>query len=393
VNIIKKRARKEGYNRRGGSGKGRRPFFSFLAVIFIILVFIIPETFAVISGQCSNCHTMHNSQNGSPMATYGSTQPWGSPGPNEMLLRGTCLGCHGMGVAQKIVTIGNSKIPQVYHLDASGDLAGGNFAYITGDKGTGASDTKGHNVIELGNLDDILYWPPGKPSNHGGPNAATLSCAGNYGCHGWRVGGYSPLEGIRGAHHLNQDGQLTLADEVYNSYRFLKGVYGYENMTAGYEWQNVNSLYHNEYYGATQPFNISDPLQSGECSVCHVGGIYVEPSTHTMSGFCGTCHGMFHSLTGIGGDTSSPFTRHPTDVVLPTGGEFDAYTTYNVDAPVARTSVPAAPSSTVTSGTDVVMCLSCHVAHASDYPDLLRWDYSQITTGGSGGCLICHTGK
>jgi predicted CXXCH cytochrome family protein len=312
-----------------------------------------------------------------------------------MLLRGTCLGCHGQGTNQKIVTApGGSKIPQVYHTDASGDLAGGNFAYITGAKGSGASDTKGHNVIELGNQDDILYWPPGKPSNHGGPNSATLSCSGGNGCHGWRVSGYSPLEGIRGAHHMNQDGQLTVADEVYNSYRFLKGVYGYENMEVGFEWQNVDSTYHNEYYGATQPFNISDPLQPSDCAVCHSAGfIYVEPSNHTISGFCGTCHGMFHSLTGIGGDTNSPFIRHPTDVVIPNSGEFTPYTTYNVDAPVARTTVPASIQSNVQLNSDVVMCLSCHVAHASDYPDLLRWDYSTIITGGSGGCLICHTSK
>lgn len=350
---------------------------------------------AVITGQCSNCHTMHNSQNGTANALLGSSK-WGSTGPNEMLLKGTCLGCHGQATNQKIVTVGNSKIPQVYHTDNTGDLAGGNFAYITGDKGSGASDAKGHNVIDLGNDEDTLYWPPGMPSNHtGGPSAATLTCAGNYGCHGNRASGFgSGLNALKGAHHKNVDGQLTVADDVYNSYRFLRGVYGYENMAAGSEWQNVDANNHNEYYGATTPMNINDPLTASDCSNCHSSGfVYVAPANHTMSGFCGTCHGVFHSLQGIGGDTVSPFKRHPTDIVLPGTGEFSAYTTYNVNAPVARQTVPTGVSSSVTPGTDVVMCLSCHVAHASDYSDMLRWDYANITTGGTGGCLICHTSK
>ncbi|RMF99846.1 MAG: hypothetical protein D6726_12305, partial [Nitrospirae bacterium] len=136
------------------------------------------------------------------------------------------------------------------------------------------------------------------------------------------------------------------------------------------------------------------PVQPGECANCHSGfTIDVKPASHTISGFCATCHGVFHSLSGIGGDTAPPFRRHPTDIVLPNTGEFTNYTTYNLDAPVARTTVPSNSSSTVTPGTDVVMCLSCHKAHATDYDDMLRWDYSAITTGGSGGCLICHTGK
>ena len=34
-----------------------------------------------------------------------------------------------------------------------------------------------------------------------------------------------------------------------------------------------------------------------------------------------------------------------------------------------------------------VFCLTCHRAHASPYPDAMRWDYGN----GAGGCLECHT--
>ncbi|MBA1340609.1 MAG: hypothetical protein C5S40_00525 [ANME-2 cluster archaeon] len=81
--------------------------------------------------------------------------------------------------------------------------------------------------------------------------------------------------------------------------------------------------------------------------------------------------------------------------------------TYDPNVPVAR---PAGagfdwggnPSSVVTLGTDMVMCLSCHVAHGSQYPDMLRWDMEDMIVGtrppeeevGDGkGCFKCHTDK
>src|SRR4030043_995558 len=117
---------------------------------------------AKFTGPCVISHTMHNSQNGTAMATYGATgQSWKGTGPYGALTRGNCLGCHGMGTANKIVTIGGSDVPQVYHTDATGDLAGGNFAYILGAKGSGASDAKGHNVKDIVDSDDVLNAAPG----------------------------------------------------------------------------------------------------------------------------------------------------------------------------------------------------------------------------------------
>jgi len=83
-------------------------------------------------------------------------------------------------------------------------------------------------------------------------------------------------------------------------------------------------------------------------------------------------------------------------VVLKATGEYSAYTAYSTEAPVARPTVYDNPSPTVTPGTDVVMCLSCHGAHGTDYPDILRWDYSEMIAGDSsksGGCFTCHTEK
>jgi len=195
---------------------------------------------------------------------------------------------------------------------------------------------------------------------------------------------------MKGVHHKNADGKLDTADQVYNSYRFLNGVKGYENTSGSYKWQNFDKDNHNEYFGDDTPMSFTD------CNICHTPQ-GVQPTNHTISGFCGTCHREFHTVQGIGGDTSSPFQRHPTDVVLPGSGEYADYNgtgnPYSIQAPVARTTVPNSIGNTVTPGTDAVMCLSCHMAHASNYSDMLRWDYSTIQLGGAGGCLLCHTSK
>jgi len=350
---------------------------------------------AGMQGVCSDCHTMHNSQDATPMTFDGASTP------NPGLTRGTCLGCHAQGGNAPTVALGTALIPQVYHTGAT-DLAGGNFAYITGMKGSGG-DNRGHNISELTGTDGTLYGPPGgiKQFYHdsgGVVNTNNLTCAGTNGCHGYRYAVDTLPEGISGAHHRNVNGQLDQATEPANSYRFLTGVKGYESP----DWQeNPSAGSHNEYFGLTQPVRLGCN-GGGELS-CHGGPVGVKPPDGTMSQFCATCHGNFHTLEtqtsdGVGSVASSPFIRHPTDLALPTSGEYVGYTMYNLSAPVARTVVPAAPGSTVTPGSDAVMCLSCHVAHASNYPSMLRWDYSAMIAGNAGaagntGCFVCHSTK
>jgi hypothetical protein len=375
-------------------------------VVLLSTVFVCSSGDAKITGNCANCHTMHASQNG----TSGGIAFGGSSLPQPVLLRGDCLGCHGQNTSSKIVTIGGSQIPQVLHRDGSGDLAGGNFAYILGSKGSGASDAKGHNVIEINNQDNVLNNPPGPVNQFDHEifiTKSTFTCAGYHGCHGKRdyaIPPSPPLRGIaslKGAHHSIVDGKCDNPTDVFNSYRFLMGVKGLENTVS--KWQNAGPADHNEYYGVPPP-----PSYNCNADGCHIDigpGRSVVSINRTISGFCGTCHGNFHGAVGgtgsgtsdgIGiGGTSSPFRRHPTDITLPNSGEYSAYTTYSVEAPIARQTVPDNASSVVQPGTDVVMCLSCHAAHGTNYPDILKWDYSTMIAGGgrSGGCFTCHTQK
>ncbi|MBN2332153.1 MAG: hypothetical protein JXO49_08715 [Deltaproteobacteria bacterium] len=315
---------------------------------------------------------MHNSQDGSPLNFDVSLTQ------NRYLTRGTCLGCHAQGPTMIV-----DGIPQVRHEDPARDLAGGNFAYMLGTKGSGASDAKGHNVIDFGDLEDTLTGPPGGWI-HGlesKPAVEDFTCAGIYGCHGRPLdyGASDPMASIAGAHHGN--GSTLNGTTVARSYRFLYGVIGLE----ADDWQNTDSAHHNEYYGATTP-------RTPACNDCHTLGSSF-PTGSTITSLCTTCHPDMHEIDN-GGD--GIWIRHPSDIVIPDTGEYADYTTYNVAAPVGRVTVPAAAGDTVTPGEDVVTCLSCHVAHSSDYPDLLRWDYGQIVAGGgeSGeGCFICHSTK
>ncbi|MEO0145178.1 MAG: cytochrome c3 family protein [candidate division WOR-3 bacterium] len=356
----------------------------FLAILFIF--FFSKNGYSISSSLCSNCHTMHASYFENGTHEVKAAQP--------LLLKYNCLGCHGVGGSSRVIYLGNIAVPQVLHSDPV-DLAGGNFAYITGAKqGNGTPNRRGHNVIELGIMEDAFgSEPPGFPHGLYGVNfKENFSCAGPFGCHGPNryYGGPTGTASLKGAHHNNISGKIEETDFNATSgrfYRFLHGVWGFEVS----DWENRDSTHHNEYYGTSSPTTQYYP----NCNECHnvSMGVGVGAKYHTMSNFCATCHGKFHESDSTG--SSSPWLRHPTDRVIPNNGEFINYTTYDVNVPVARTTVPNAPSSTVTPGQDVVMCLSCHYAHAGPYPSMLRWDYNAVLAGSPEkiGCKKCHSQK
>jgi len=368
-----------------------------LAILFITLTMAAPDLCHAITGVCSNCHTMHNSQGGSGVVqTYDGVGnlATGENTPIDYLLKASCIACHtgdtGTG------GINNFNAPVVLHISlpggqgASNTLAGGDFYWVA--KGLGADDNKGHNVVGISSQDSTIATglvPPGwdataTPGENedgqiaGGTWDSQLTCAGKYGCHGNHTE-TSPFSAIQRSHHSNDNLTSTEADSdvstIGKSFRFLSGIRGLEDID--WQWTETASD-HNEYFGID-------------------GNDDYETKT-TISYSCAQCHGAYHDTDVIG--TASPWTRHPTDITLPDTGEYSSYNPggsnqYSLMAPVARPSVPSLSGSTVTEGdssTDagaIVMCLSCHRAHGSPNSDLMRWN----NQANMDGCVVCHTSK
>lgn len=353
-------------------------------LIAAIVVFVLMAgSEARVTGNCVNCHTMHNSQGGAAV----NTNVAAGAAAEFLLNKGggtvtTCWGCHAQDASgvQNIIPLGN--VPQVLLSTSATPLAGGNFNYIA------TVDNQGHNVIDYtANPETTLTGTPPGDQNSNTVTGLTLTCAGTLGCHGNRATAGVALS-MKGAHHtidtaLKFGGPISEAGQgstVGLSYRFLLGVKGGEETN----WMGVSpsATVHNEYKGA-----ISKGIES----------TISAPGGNTISGLCAECHGTFHGPTAghITSVTASPWLRHPTDIILPGGTtEYAAYTAYNIIAPVARQTIPSAISSTVTPGTDVIMCLSCHRAHASPNFKMTRWDYKSATLATAlTGCNVCHTSK
>jgi predicted CXXCH cytochrome family protein len=384
--------------------------------VCILITLILPKyAHAKVSGVCSNCHTMHNSQNGTRMVLDLRSQQ-NNPycftchnEPRQALLRLNCIGCHAQSPNGVYNIIPLDNVPQVAHHDAI-DLAGGNYRYVY--DGAGGDDRKGHNIHGFSGISFDSYQflstnpPPGYNSsydpspgyqgNAGDP--FQIMCAGRNGCHGNR-NQTGQLFAIKGSHHAddsmlkfggafmdsaqgNGTGDTSDFTTTGKSYRFLYNVHGAEDS----DWQATVSLTdHNEYRGNTFAARTEQNWTD----------------IRSISQLCAECHGIFHASGSSGIGTASPWLRHPVDVVLPDRGEYSAYRTYSIEAPVARpesffVNGLSSADYQVSPDTDLVMCLSCHRAHASPYLDILRWNYDTMVVGDpskSGGCFTCHTQK
>jgi predicted CXXCH cytochrome family protein len=357
-----------------------------ISVVLTALLFgavLFSPAAAKVSGPCNNCHTMHNSQNGSSMALTGAgwdgatLQGTPTDTPNSRLTITTCVGCHTATTGGTIIDLGDgTRVPIVNSGGGypASPLAGGNFNPVSG------NHQKGHNVEGIAGEDSNLSIVPGQQI--GGNDQLSISDCLN--CHipalvGWpgipfvktRTGDVLICEDCHTPRHHTND-SATLVDGAGGWYRFLYEVKGIEDP----DWeQTVTSQKHNEYQGETASYGNS--ISDKGCA----------------------CHGQYHALRTPGkvGD-GSPWLKHPADVALPTTGEYAAYIIYDPQAPVARPDLSGYtdPTQTVTPGVDQVMCLSCHRPHGTLHDDILRWDYQTMQAGGGSnttGCFICHTKK
>ncbi len=367
-------------------------YIKILTLVFAVLIWV-GVVQAKVSGPCSNCHTMHNSQDGSAVETGG---------PYRALTKGDCVGCHTgditAGTKPTIPYVLATAAPSYSFGTISGRtiLAGGNFYWVK--NASTNPDAKGHNVVGVANQDGALgLTPPGYQQNYGTTARPSswnqqLTCAGTYGCHG--DPNYSDqFEAISGAHH--GDDSTIDGTTVAKSFRFLLGVKGTEDS----DWElTASTSDHNGYYAVNRS----------------AGNLNSPDDPASINALCAQCHGAFHASVDYDSTAGSPWLRHPTDYDMNnvSAKEYGQYPNptlfsnndfgvanvgdYFPDVPVGNT-VGAANSQVLQAAGDaIVLCISCHKAHGSPYDDLLRWDYSTCTAGSANancGCFACHTTK
>ena len=308
-----------------------------------------------------------------------------------------CINCHSSSGSSTTYILEGSMgesvtVPVVNYTgpslaDDAPILAGGNFFWVQ------TEDSKGHNIFSSNPEDDLVDGAP----FDGGPGAG---CSWPSACHrNFDLVNDEAMPGLLGRQactkchmledfsgpnwdgdgswlsHHRDDSNLIVGGELDDGdgfFRFLRGhqsgdghgVCGIEDS----DWQATASpTDHNEYLGFS-----GSKVSAGNLSALG----------HTSTGFCCGCHGNKHISQDPGGEN---WIRHPSGAV-PLDG---LYTEYNPQTPVSRPDLSgySGPSSMVTPATDMVMCLSCHRAHGSPYPKMLRWE----TVGGCDDCHISTT--
>ncbi len=342
---------------------------------------------AAVKGDCSVCHTMHNSEEGGAVSyTLDSLgESVLSQQPFRNLLKTDCLGCHSSAGAETIVDMEGTAVPIVLNLteptyppdgSSTSSLAGGNFHWLVS-----GGDPFGHNVYGIADVDTRFL------STHApGGMERTGDCTH---CHGTLSSAQSGCEGCHVVEHHAGGGNV-VADKEQGWYRFLgsvmqraaedeqtpEGVTGIEAP----DWEQTPlPTQHNTYQGSTGPY--TSYLESG-----------------SMNQKCGGCHGSFHTET----TANMTWIRHPVDVSIPDSGEYTGFTTYNPLVPVARENVGPEDVNfaDIQRGSDLVSCVSCHRPHGSPYPAMLRWAYRDwpgideyTQQPALNGCAVCHTSK
>ncbi len=379
--------------------------------------------------ECAGCHSMHGTY-GIDQAN-GTNQPGSSGLDKTFLLKGsdqssTCLYCHAGGGGPAVMTY---PFTNAAATGPTGRGPGGDFAWLQTASYTGSSFTTstfagnhGHNVIAndfgMGNnssytsgmapSDGTSTFPVGSlhcNSCHDPHNKMRRDSSGNVQNMALNTGSSGAILPIIGSGSKpNSVGSGTAApgaNQAVGVYRILAGYSGYSavGVPIGYIGVPLALSPSSSASEGTTQLRVAYGAGGGGVSGTAVG------NTVTWSTWCATCHNGFDNLAGVGAhyhpvDSNAYISGVGTNYSSYVGsgnmtGNFNGGGPYNSLVPfMTNTSsvavlAPLADSTgTVTAGpspTDEVSCLTCHRAHASGFPNALRWDYlDQYVTNTNG---------
>lgn len=341
--------------------------------------------------RCEGCHTMHNSYQNAVMAKNGIPQFTG----NQYLLQGsdqssTCLNCHSGTGGYKIANLGTAAgVPPVNY------TPGGDFGWLqksytwsprTGVTSTSAGERHGHNIVALdyGLLaDTTLTSAPGGTYSAG--NLACISCHDPHGKYrimdaAGTIDSNKTLGAVsKPIHASGSYGETPTTDAAVGVYRLLAGT-GYAPAS------NPSSPFVNNSPVAVVPSTYNRSEQVTETRVAYGTG---------MSEWCANCHTSIHN-DGLASKLIHPASSTAT-LTAAVVANYNAYvksgdlsgamaTSYTSMVPyeegtadlvvLAPLAVNNGTQTGGPDGTENVMCLSCHRAHATGWNSMTRWNNS-----------------
>jgi|MudIll2142460700_1097286.scaffolds.fasta_scaffold00038_10 predicted CXXCH cytochrome family protein len=327
--------------------------------------------------ECGGCHSMH-----SPAA-----------GGSKLLIRvdqsSTCLSCHAAAD-----TTASSYHVMTYPVPGAGSAPvertpGGDFAWLLKDytmtirnaTTTEKGETHGHNVYaaDFGIGGDSRFSTSPGGSFPAGPQFQCTSCHDAHGKYRRLVDGTVVTSGkaIRGSGSYKTSADPD-ANFAVGTYRLLPGL-GFTQGGTLVGFPGVPNAV------VTSTYNMGEG--TNQLRVAY--GIGSKAGTANWGKWCGACHGNMHSDGNY---------VHPVDQNLgPVQGIYNAYlnssnTTGNTSATSYLSLVPfvdntdnyttlkglANNNSPTYAGpataNEKVSCLSCHRAHATGWPEALRWN-------------------
>jgi len=319
--------------------------------------------------ECMGCHNIHDALS------------------TDDLLAGTdisstCLNCHaaaGAGsyhIATPDSSLGAGQAP--YQRTPGGDFGWLKKTYTYTPHGTTETELgehHGHSIVAT----DFLYEADSENTTAPGGGAsamlgADLSCNSCHDNHGKlrrdSAGNFSTGGAPIIASGSYSNSPVPGANQAVGAYRLLRGT----GSTAGSGGKTFTAI-----FNAVTPSTYNVSNSKGGVRVAYGQGI---------SEWCGTCHEEMYSIT-------STKHTHPVSQTL-SGGISDIYNSYvgsgNMTGSSATSYDPIIPFQTdnvtafttlagqvaLTTGpasSDRVMCLSCHRAHASGWPHMVRYSY------------------
>ncbi len=348
------------------------------------------DAFAFHSGgvaECVGCHQMHD-----------------APGANLLIAvdqSSTCLDCHGAsGQSSYHVATPDADMPA--GSPPVNETPGGDFGWlhksyyftIRGGLTTDLGETHGHNIIAAGYTGGTYAVDPKNATAPGGTfPSAQLNCISCHDQHGkgrWTTAGtYSKTSGAiytSGSYGsipstFGPTGEL-LSTGVYRLLRAMDTVDGV-TFPALPPVAVVPSTYNrSEYFFQTRTAYGSG--MSDWCSTCHpdmhtgngnTGGIIRHPTDRKLTGLTVR---NYNNYTKSGVMTGNAATSYLSLVPFEEGL---TYSTANINTlkSHAKTDDSYLNGPDQTNGSTTVFCLSCHRAHASGWPKMLKWN-PEVTT-------------